>query len=738
MIFMNYLQRAREIRFSFPPIEEEDWGFARTKRMLLRTPQSEFMHSAFPVRVRDYYCHNRDFPHEGLSAVISGENYKFLDALCFSLREGSEVIELEAQLAQCTPWSFQVSFKATSKGVELGHLTVKYFLHSYASSPLLQVSCVLEGNFSQPHLWISPLADIREINSESKPLEITSGVLSRLEGVTKVFQGLVMQRNNLFLQVYSRQCLSAHSSTSLQHWHYKLGSGERFENNGTRFIPEDRAVLNAGELELEFMKKGNVFECSCFVSCSKGLTPLRFDSSKSEEKAEVLKAARLLSFSKQLREAVREAEKAWGNEFGIALHARAYCLLHKFNLELDKECFPDAGSMWFREAWSRDLYETLFNNSALYFECKPREFRRILRKGLSDIRKGHIPGIVGGKDNRGVDSALYCIITSISAEKSLRQSPFLERKCLEFIKSLKMNENESVFLDEEGLLRTPAWHSWVDSRVMRNGINVPTRIPVEWVSVSLQDKEAVEGRNYYLVEINALWLRFLHDLMEFFSNSKTEQSSRAVEVIDSLYSSGAEAFRKRFVSANEHGVVLRHISSDFPHSNERSSTAIQALSLLPEGFFSFQELQAVYNSFSSLMVHSREGLFGMLVKEGNEPFYNDSQYHSSVVWPHDHPYLIDLLERIGLREEAMQVLKNSLFHQTNEGAVLYNNELFSLPLGSNPSPSPNSLCPIPVKNPAQYWSSFTQPFLQVLSLKDRQAITEQGVAAQKPSSSVIQ
>jgi hypothetical protein len=104
--------------------------------------------------------------------------------------------------------------------------------------------------------------------------------------------------------------------------------------------------------------------------------------------------------------------------------------------------------------------------------------------------------------------------------------------------------------------------------------------------------------------------------------------------------------------------------------------------------------------------------FGMLVKEGNDPYLGDAEYHSSVVWPRDTPYLIALMEMVG--EDPTGILLNNLDHMVSEGMIGYCGEIFSLPVGNNPTPTPGSSNPVPVKNPAQYWSHWCDPYLKHL------------------------
>jgi hypothetical protein len=104
--------------------------------------------------------------------------------------------------------------------------------------------------------------------------------------------------------------------------------------------------------------------------------------------------------------------------------------------------------------------------------------------------------------------------------------------------------------------------------------------------------------------------------------------------------------------------------------------------------------------------------FGMLVRAGDQPYLGDEQYHGSVVWPRDTPYLIRLAEACG-RGVAGMLLSN-LDHMVCEGAVGYCHELFSLPAGGGENGSESHRNPVPVKNPAQYWSHWCDPYINHL------------------------
>ncbi|RLE68008.1 MAG: hypothetical protein DRJ34_03855, partial [Thermoprotei archaeon] len=82
----------------------------------------------------------------------------------------------------------------------------------------------------------------------------------------------------------------------------------------------------------------------------------------------------------------------------------------------------------------------------------------------------------------------------------------------------------------------------------------------------------------------------------------------------------------------------------------------------------------------------------------------------------DTPYLIAFLEKILKKNLIKELLINHLDHMISEATIFYENELFSSPIGGNPSPTENSSNPVPVKNQIQYWSHWCDPYLRYIDL----------------------
>jgi len=100
---------------------------------------------------------------------------------------------------------------------------------------------------------------------------------------------------------------------------------------------------------------------------------------------------------------------------------------------------------------------------------------------------------------------------------------------------------------------------------------------------------------------------------------------------------------------------------------------------------------------AGIMAFRKDQLFGVFTRpDGGENW--PENYHGKSVWPRETVFLLELLEKTGERRLAEQLLLSNLDHQKNEGAVFYCHELFDSALR-------------PLKNPAQAWSSWVDPYL---------------------------
>ncbi len=725
----------------FAPEENGDWNFARNGKIALRRKNCELVQSIFSSTVENRACPNRDLASEGYSAIINGENWKLADAFLISAKtRDGQTLALRAKSVRALPWKATYAYEARSPSSpqaseKIGELSVEYYLHSESEHPLLEITISTSAPAQITRAAIIPLVDIRETNS---PSDCASHKTAAEKNALRI------QRNEAELLLKSPQLEKIELFPPWQRaqkWNYKMGTGEREWREGKLFFKsEERELCAPAELTLA-LEKGKATLLAYGGPAEKSGTE-KANSAKTmprelrthDEKKERLA---FLSLPRKFP-ALSRAEKKWGKEKAAALHARLHCLLCKFEFQHGGNHNPapslDAGSMWFRKTWHRDQFETINANFELFHTHNSKKLRQMITKALHTQKHGIIPNFVsnGTKSETDFHALDATLIAMISAFKYLEKA---DDKVLKFLatenahaliqnleKGINLEDGQGARLNENALVFTSANWSWMDSRVSieihGERVLAPTRIPKDWQSEiashpAPQARELICGPHYALAEINALWITFL----TMFSNHASHSSSYHLET---LLSKARLSFKKTFFPQNAapcHIAAIR--AGELRQSSELSSASICALSTCAE-LFSNQELEQNFSSLEKIHLYSEGKLFGALCKlpaSGEiAPFLGDAEYHGAVCWPRDSPHLISLLLRLGKKELAEQVLLNALEHQQNECAIFYNNELFAPPIPSeaNPSPTQTSGRPVPLKNPAQLWSQWAQPFFDYL------------------------
>ncbi|MHC1581740.1 MAG: glucosidase family protein, partial [Candidatus Syntropharchaeia archaeon] len=247
---------------------------------------------------------------------------------------------------------------------------------------------------------------------------------------------------------------------------------------------------------------------------------------------------------------------------------------------------------------------------------------------------------------------------------------------------------KSKRIHESGLLLTPPSHSWIDS--IHEGY--PTRIPKNWIEEDFDPEKPF----YFFPEINAEWIRMLSFLVKI-----DERLKKGNNRYKQLFTNALEGF-ERLLLQESHPVFVRDLHGRI--DGRWSSAGVVAVSLLKELLFSKDYVVDFLHGVRERLLVRRDGkVFGVVVIEGERGYRSPRDYHRGVVWPRDTPYLIDLLRWIGDKETIKEILESNLSHQMEEGFLFYNAELFS--------PENDRL--IPVKNPVQFWSQWTDPFLYI-------------------------
>lgn len=224
-------------------------------------------------------------------------------------------------------------------------------------------------------------------------------------------------------------------------------------------------------------------------------------------------------------------------------------------------------------------------------------------------------------------------------------------------------------------------------------------------------REEWELPKYCLPEVNGLWIESLRSLKE------------RAKVIGHLYPGVLEdslakmevAFRGRMWD----GHYLVSILDTKTGKSDQEATSMGIVGLATtHHLFTDQELQSAYTHARNLIINRRlrhlgdESMpFGMAITRQISPYFGDPEYHRSVVWPRDTPYFIEFLSRLGFADTVSELLVNTLDQTISESMLGYTSEIFGLPVGKNPNPAEGSMNPIPLKNPAQYWSHWCDPYV---------------------------
>ena len=437
-----------------------------------------------------------------------------------------------------------------------------------------------------------------------------------------------------------------------------------------------------GEIRRSFFDSEKI---SLIINCNRDYDNADFDENEEEEKNYLEKLT---------------------NKFDCKKEVLARIItLDKFGIPENKEIIPEAGDFWFKQIWLRDLMEFMINNFNTLIKIDSKRVENILKWTLNqqDLKSGMFPNF---KNN--FDSTDAGLLFFIFAEKYLRE---FENKNIatDVLKRLNLmlkrfSENN---LEEDGppviqnnTLYSMPWHSWTDSRVPFFGKLISTRIPLQWTK-ELKLEELCKPA--LLPEINALYIRVLK-AGEFLSDVVTSEEN----FIDQ-YKKAITKYKKVFKNKN---YLYSLVLNDKKDPTETSMAMTSAV-LLHDHVFNTKDLENMWPVVEKLLVKKRGKIFGIITRNVNDrTYFNDYQYHGAVIWPRDNPYLIKYLKIIDEERKVKEILESNLWHQMDEGAIFYCNELFSLPEGRNPSPTKTSNEPIPMKNPIQLWSHFCDAYLE--------------------------
>jgi hypothetical protein len=642
--------------------EDPDWGYARNRSIVLKSQLAEFSASSFSTQIGigglPFYGGNRDYPWQGLIVgPLRGKLYKALDGVYYSTGRGLRARGIQLQGSS---WVYEYE----EEGGEPFRVSVS--LASEKGVAALKISGDRPCGFA-PMLDLTA-TDMWPPGEHSWEVD---GSRALATGSNVPFQ----VRFNGFDEVRSVDLALS--------WTYKLGDGFREQTDGgIMFSQRTReihvpAILHSpeGELRIE-------------VQDARG----RVGRPDQKETRAPIPGSDLVAKALELR--IRG--------------------LSSFGVSVEGTWFPEAGAWWFRQPWVRDCLEGLRWNLSTYVKALNWSTRLQSLLGLlmkSARNNQGLPLILGGGDAFSSDAPPQLLNVACSFAEVSENLP-MAREVLDLARFICQRILEgkafSASVLRKSIICSPANSSWVDSVVSGEEGRWPTRLPGEWRDGGIDPF----AREYGLVEVNALYVEALARVTGMCDRHGLRPGSE-VEDLSAELSNG---FRRRFKVVGQLPSLTVAPSLGLADSTPGSPSAI-ASSVVGEALYKSKELQRIWQVISDrLLVHRRLVVlgdqrhpFGIIVKDSPPtPYLGDAEYHGAVIWPRDTPYLIGLMERLG--RDVNGLLLNNLDHMISEGAVGYCSELFSLPVGPNPSPSDGSQNPVPVKNPAQFWSQWCDPY----------------------------
>ncbi|RZN37628.1 MAG: hypothetical protein EFT35_05885 [Methanophagales archaeon ANME-1-THS] len=667
---------------------------ALTRHAILKTPQASWSQSVFSVPFGNAIIPNRDYPYEGLSVLINGENYHFLDGLAVGVKKDGEYVALAAQNVTVSPWKMSYSYGNEAEHV---NLAASYYLMNIGPKHNGCTACfLLETDTRSPYrVVIEPLVDIRHMYEPSAPERHSCQLLP---------DGMLIQRDDKFLSIRTPHKCAVRAWKKVVEWWYKLGSGFREKTEGgVVFRGEVRKPVSLGEFEIPL---DNTFTALLVISCSNSESELEWLHERGND---------LRSNEVEEEKSAEELVKSLGlKDSAVAFRALG---LSRFGMYVADKFFYEAGDFWFRTPWFRDQFEGIINNIETLIRMGHAERIKhiILHSFEYQDPQGRIPNRFPERAQEKLDynNADATLLAGIAAGELLKRNwdeelaNLIVQRTEYTISRFKTNEvkviNGAPVLHENGLVSAVPWHSWTDSKrlVEMNGrkMNVSVRIPDSWCVI--RDENELNKPTFFLPEINAQWITMLRGCVEIARRSKTEEAS-----FSAVLEKARMSFKKVFWD-REAESLYNLVTMDGATDKTLGSPAVVAVSLLvDEKIFSRQEVEHFIAGVKAHLLVERNGLpFGMLVKNSSKrTYYGDAEYHEAVVWPRDTPYLIRLLRYAGAPEKGTVdgLLRSNVHHQMNEGFVFYNSELFS----------PDTGALVPVKNPIQFWSQWVDPYLE--------------------------
>src|SRR5665648_619328 len=340
----------------------EDTNPFITKHAILKTTGASYSHSVFSASINNKQVPNRDYPYEGLTAIINNENWKFLDGIAIGLLQDGAPLPLTPTTVTIRPW--QHIFRYAHK---TGVLEASYMLDSPSTAD--GVVCYLTlANKTDPkttatmleesgiQIIAEPLFDIRHMYAQSEP---DACEIIHEDGVLFVKrEGHVI---GLRIDDKSTNPPTLHADRRVYDWWYKLGSGYRTCGDEKCANPsgEGEQVLSAGDI----IFNGENDQITIVIACSNSAQTVRklLDSAPHHDAVEEKNRQYAQEVEQKLMTASASSPDALATSQTTDVLFRTLGML-SFGMRVQDSILHEAGDFWFKNVWFRDEFEGLLSN----------------------------------------------------------------------------------------------------------------------------------------------------------------------------------------------------------------------------------------------------------------------------------------------------------------------------------------------------------------------------------------
>ncbi|MBO3762780.1 MAG: hypothetical protein JTT16_03065 [Candidatus Brockarchaeota archaeon] len=711
------------------PEENYNNDFARNYRILLKNPISEWSTSVFSVKVNifekeSFFTPNRDYPVEGFLCDLHGSTWKILDSFGISLRdENLKEVEITPTKVYYNIFSAKYFYKIK----EYGEISIDFSL----CNTRLQNVAALRIKVAQERIppkfkyFFYFLLKLRPIKGNYVPCSVFS----------KHPEGVLCSSDRVEVKVESNQNMySEMSKVRSLVWNYKQGYGFRYvENNRVLFKSEQDEIYVIGPLyasvteepielkvivsETNYSKEEVLKELFCLSPISYShvnqiLSSLPFDGISDENIRTAMKGrlVALLTFGKR-----------------TALDSEEYLV-------------PEAGAWWFREIWLRDLYEGLFWNINTYLTTGLYNFIvNQVNFGFSVMNEyGMLPNFVifeGGRKVLNFESIdatllfhkLVLRLGQITNDKALLERAF--KAFRKFVDATIEGKIKNITINNS-LILSPPYYSWIDSRYdIKIGDKIiykfPSRVSADMLKELLfkyQDErhiyELLNSPSFFLPEIQATFCLILNEYKRI--DKITKNANNISKIAEESLERYLEILKNSKTNIPPNIMYISH-KNEYLKDETISSASFSSVSTLKSYLDDDFLKKALETAQKELIVYRKlmklgSGIypFGLITqKREHSPYLGDEQYHGYVVWPRETVYVVDLLEKLNLTRDVDKILLNNLDASISERIPFYLSELFEVQKLKK-MPENELENPIPMKNPAQYWSMWFDPYLKWL------------------------